>query len=118
MIQRYSVLYLRGLSLSFSWCLDLWWTRTETQSETADGCEMGRHLIFLIPLLGYSQCHVSLTFPPARDLNLDFLDNIRTPPPCGMPKGESKMSLLAGSSFNVTWHLGYPHRGEHCMGGK
>ena len=37
--------------------------------------------------------HVSLTFPPARDLNLDFLDSIRTPPPCGMPKGESKGEL-------------------------
>jgi hypothetical protein len=40
----------------------------------------------LAPVMG----HVSLTFPPARDLNLDFLDSIRTPPPCGMPKGESK----------------------------
>ena len=74
---------------------------------------MGHLLILLIPLLGYSSCHVSLTFPPARDLNLDFLDNIRTPAPCGMPKGEAKMSVLAGSAFNVTWHLGYPHRGEH-----
>ena len=76
---------------------------------------MGHLLILLTPLLGYSSCHVSLTFPPARDLNLDFLDNIRTPAPCGMPKGEAKMSFLAGSVFNVTWHLGYPHRGEHSV---
>ena len=75
---------------------------------------MGHLLILLIPLLGYSSCHVSLTFPPARDLNLDFLDNIRTAAPCGMPKGEPKMSFLAGSAFNITWHLGYPHRGEYC----
>lgn len=31
--------------------------------------------------------HVALTFPPARKYDLDFLDNSRTPPPCGMPKG-------------------------------
>ena len=31
--------------------------------------------------------HVSLTYPPARGLGLDFLDNIRTKAPCGMPKG-------------------------------
>ena len=36
----------------------------------------------------------------------------RTPAPCGMPKGESSMSLLAGASVNITWHLGYPHRGQ------
>ena len=25
--------------------------------------------------------------------------------------GTLKTSILAGSTFNVTWHLGYPHRG-------
>ena len=34
-----------------------------------------------------SQAHVSLTFPPARQPALDFLDSGRTPPPCGVPKG-------------------------------
>ena len=33
--------------------------------------------------------HVALTFPPARQYDLDFLDSTRTRPPCGMPKGES-----------------------------
>lgn len=33
--------------------------------------------------------HVALTYPPARKFDLDFLDNSRTKPPCGMPKGES-----------------------------
>ena len=37
--------------------------------------------------------HVSLTFPPARKYDLDFLDNSRTKGPCGMPKGESNCSL-------------------------
>ncbi len=56
--------------------------------------------------------HVRLDFPEARWLNLDFLDSVRTPAPCGMPKAESKTSFEAGTSFNVTWHLGYPHQGE------
>lgn len=34
-----------------------------------------------------SQAHVALTFPPARQPALDFLDSGRTPPPCGVPKG-------------------------------
>lgn len=55
--------------------------------------------------------HVRLTFPPARDLELDFLDTARTKGPCGMPKGEPKAALVSGTSFNVTWHLAYPHRG-------
>ena len=56
--------------------------------------------------------HVRLDFPEARSLSLDFLDSVRTPPPCGMPKGESKTSFEAGTSFNATWHLGYPHGGN------
>ena len=55
--------------------------------------------------------HISLDFPPARDLRLDFLDTFRTPAPCGMPKQKSKVSLVAGNTINVTWHLGYPHQG-------
>ncbi len=27
--------------------------------------------------------------------------------------GTLKTSILSGSSFNVTWHLGYPHRGGY-----
>lgn len=38
--------------------------------------------------------HVSLTFPPARKYDLDFLDNSRTPAPCGMPKGRLFLLLL------------------------
>ena len=37
--------------------------------------------------------HVGLTFPPARKYDLDFLDNIRTKPPCGMPKGRTFLHL-------------------------
>ena len=39
----------------------------------------------------------------------------RTAAPCGMPKGESLVSLEAGSTVNVSWHLGYPHRGESAL---
>lgn len=45
----------------------------------------------LLLLLGEGALgHVNLVFPPARSLDLDFLDNVRTKPPCGMPKGERK----------------------------
>lgn len=57
----------------------------------------------------YVTCHVSLTFPPARQYSLDFLNTFWTQPPCGMPKGSSKTTLVAGSTVNVTWHLGYAH---------
>ncbi|KAB0804717.1 hypothetical protein PPYR_01687 [Photinus pyralis] len=58
-----------------------------------------------------TRSHVALTYPPARKYDLDFLDNSRTKAPCGMPKGSIKTSILAGSKFNVSWHLGYPHKG-------
>jgi len=35
-----------------------------------------------------AQAHVALTFPRARQYDLDFLDNVRTPAPCGMPRGK------------------------------
>jgi hypothetical protein len=38
--------------------------------------------------------HVALTFPRARPYDLDFLDNARTPGPCGMPKGQWLHSRL------------------------
>ncbi|RVE45012.1 hypothetical protein evm_010330 [Chilo suppressalis] len=59
--------------------------------------------------------HVALTFPPARRFDLDFLDNSRTKPPCGMPKGTLKTSFLAGSTFTVHWHLAYAHRGGFSL---
>jgi hypothetical protein len=49
------------------------------------------------------RCHVGLTFPPARKYDLDFLDNVRTKPPCGMPKGKTlkkKVSLALSLSFS------------------
>lgn len=37
---------------------------------------------------------MALTFPRARQYDLDFLDNARTPAPCGMPRGECTILLL------------------------
>ncbi|XP_063905310.1 uncharacterized protein LOC135124283 isoform X2 [Zophobas morio] len=65
-------------------------------------------IVFLTPP---AEGHVALTFPPARKYDLDFLDSSRTKAPCGMPKGDVRTSFLSGSKFNVSWHLGYPHRG-------
>ncbi|XP_073961160.1 uncharacterized protein isoform X2 [Choristoneura fumiferana] len=59
--------------------------------------------------------HVALTYPPARRYDLDFLDNVRTKPPCGMPKGSLKTSFLAGSTITVHWHLAYAHRGGFSL---
>ena len=41
----------------------------------------------ILSLSSPSWAHVGLTFPQARQYDLDFLDNVRTRPPCGMPKG-------------------------------
>lgn len=38
-------------------------------------------------LFSIAVAHVALTYPPARNIDLDFLDNARTKGPCGMPRG-------------------------------
>ena len=60
--------------------------------------------------------HVALKFPPARDLDLDFLDNFRTPGDCGMEAGQPRAVLQSGASLNLTWHLGYAHQGGYRWG--
>ena len=54
---------------------------------------MGKMRVFalalaLAQLVSVSEGHVALTFPAARRFDLDFLDNLRTKAPCGMPKGK------------------------------
>lgn len=68
-------------------------------------------LLIVGAALPYCWTHVALTYPPARNYALDFLDSARTKGPCGMPKGQDRTKLKAGTSLNVTWHLAYPHRG-------
>merc|ERR1719357_1468224 len=68
-------------------------------------------ILFLFTSLAVTQAHVVLTFPPARNFDLDFLDSARTKAPCGMPKGTERTPLKAGSRINITWHLAYPHMG-------
>lgn len=56
-----------------------------------------QNLLFVLVLSAgvYYACgHVALTFPPARQYDLDFLDNSRTPAPCGMPKGRKLIFFL------------------------
>lgn len=43
--------------------------------------------LVLVNLVSETGGHVSLTYPPARKYALDFLDNLRTTGPCGIPKG-------------------------------
>ena len=42
-------------------------------------------LFGIVSLLVAADAHLRLTFPPAREYQLDFLDNFRTTGPCGMP---------------------------------
>jgi preprotein translocase subunit SecY len=58
-------------------------------------------LLTLNSLLFEINGHVALTFPPARKYDLDFLDNSRTPAPCGMPKGKSHFPLKINQSLNI-----------------
>lgn len=44
-------------------------------------------LLVICFIKNYTNGHVALTYPPARNYDLDFLDNSRTKGPCGMPKG-------------------------------
>ncbi|CAH1775664.1 unnamed protein product [Owenia fusiformis] len=77
-----------------------------------------KFIIFLIAssLILDVTSHVSLTYPWARMYDFDFLDSVRTPGPCGMPKGNGPVTTLAaGSSLNITWHLGYPHKGGYRL---
>ncbi|KAK3091456.1 hypothetical protein FSP39_019963, partial [Pinctada imbricata] len=73
-------------------------------------------ILILFSIIGCIDGHVVLTFPPARTYPLDFLDNIRTPGPCGIPKGLGPVTdLTVGSVINVTWHVAYPHRGGYML---
>ena len=45
-------------------------------------CAAAAILLQVLP----ASAHVRLTFPPARSPNYDFLDNVRTGGPCGVPR--------------------------------
>ncbi|KAK3789105.1 hypothetical protein RRG08_019457 [Elysia crispata] len=51
-------------------------------------CRTKQYLLLLILLVQESYGHLVLTYPPARQYPLDFSDNYRTRPPCGMPKNQ------------------------------
>lgn len=44
-------------------------------------------LIVICSVVHFSSAHFSLTYPIARYPDYDFLDNIRTGGPCGVPNG-------------------------------
>ncbi|CAL8102783.1 unnamed protein product [Orchesella dallaii] len=72
-------------------------------------------LIGVLCIWGLAEAHVSMTYPPAREFSLDFLNTFWCKQPCGMPSGRYRTSLLAGSTFNATWHLGYAHQGGYRL---
>lgn len=65
------------------------------------GRKLGLALLLLLAIIGLGRAHVSLTFPPARYPALDFLDNSRTKPPCGVPKppADKRKQLLYSTIF-------------------
>ena len=77
---------------------------------------MGKTRVFALALavavaqlVSVSVGHVALTFPAARRFDLDFLDNLRTKAPCGMPKGKEggpvQMCFLIMTTPIVTFCL-------------
>lgn len=51
-----------------------------------------KHVVLVLVMAcvcSYVSGHITLTFPPARKYAFDFLDNIRTRGPCGVPKGNT-----------------------------
>lgn len=51
-------------------------------------------IVLVLSCISFISAHVALTYPPARNYDLDFLDNSRTKGPCGMPKGEYIIFML------------------------
>lgn len=73
-------------------------------------------VILLSSSFHHGNSHVSISFPPPRTYGLDFLDNVRTKGPCGMPRGlNPPFPLLGGIKYNFTWHSAYPHRGGYRL---
>ncbi|KAK2138124.1 hypothetical protein NP493_2g24087 [Ridgeia piscesae] len=77
----------------------------------------GRLFVFILvgaTFVDESSAHVRLTYPPAREFALDFLDNVRTDPPCGMEAGHGMVTdLEEAATFNVSWHMAYVHNGGY-----
>ncbi|KAK2194199.1 hypothetical protein NP493_2g24060 [Ridgeia piscesae] len=75
-----------------------------------------RLLCVFIFVTSQSSAHLRLVYPPARQYALDFLDNARTAPPCGMKAvgfGGEVTDFEEGSSFIVMWQMAYAHNGGY-----
>ncbi|EDV20800.1 uncharacterized protein TRIADDRAFT_60676 [Trichoplax adhaerens] len=60
--------------------------------------------------------HIRLTYPKARQYDFDFLTNLTTKSPCGMPENAMKTTfktkLITGSNVDVTWHMALSDCGD------
>ncbi|XP_055339646.1 uncharacterized protein LOC129589127 isoform X2 [Paramacrobiotus metropolitanus] len=73
-------------------------------------------LLTVSNLFHWISAHIVLTYPPARKYALDYLNNVDTPEPCGMPRGLSAPTYLeSGTDINVTWSSAYPHLGGYSI---
>ena len=66
---------------------------------------MRKVISLLVCLICPGQSHVSLKYPPAREIDLDFLDSARTSGDCGMDAGSLRTSLEAGNSYILLHYL-------------
>ena len=69
-----------------------------------------QYLLLLILLVQESHGHLVLTYPPARQYPLDFSDNYRTRPPCGMPKSKTVVLFFRSSFLTLQHHLNHHHK--------
>ncbi len=58
-------------------------------------------LLVIMLLFDCGTAHLRLTYPLGRTYDLDFLDNVRTFLPCGMPKGRNVIFVIKGPKANT-----------------
>ena len=81
------LLYYSHIVVLSSSCFDL----------TKQSMKLAVILIVICSVVQFSSAHFSLTYPIARYPDYDFLDNIRTGGPCGVPNGT--WSALSAAPF-------------------
>uniref|UniRef100_A0A0N5B047 EGF-like domain-containing protein n=1 Tax=Syphacia muris TaxID=451379 RepID=A0A0N5B047_9BILA len=70
-------------------------------------------ILRLLLLATATLAHISLKYPPVRYPPLDFLDNVHTQQPCGVPRPPVPRytDLNVGETYNISWRMQYPTKG-------
>ena len=62
-------------------------------------------IVAICTVIRLNNAHISLSYPKARYPDYDFLDNIRTGGPCGVPDGMVAMQLFRSFLHSTGWAL-------------